>query len=129
HRTRVVGSTPCRRGDRERRGDLGLRGRRRVDLRGRGRGAQGRAADRDEGALSGYSTQEGRLIAMKVRDLMEARLVTVSTTDTVDHAERLMSLEQIRHLLVVDGDLLVGVLSQRDVLAASLSTLGNPDEE
>ncbi len=40
-----------------------------------------------------------------------------------------MNVERIRHLPVVDGDVLVGLLSQRDLLAASISTLSNPSEE
>ena len=44
-------------------------------------------------------------------------------------AEETMRREQVRHLPVVDGDLLVGIVSQRDVLAASPSSLSVPSEE
>jgi predicted transcriptional regulator len=40
-----------------------------------------------------------------------------------------MTVERVRHLPVVDGDVLVGLLSQRDVLAASISSLKNPSTE
>src|SRR5262245_55323981 len=66
---------------------------------------------------------------MKIREMMSSRIVTVSASDSVEHAEQLMDMERIRHLPVVDGDLLVGVLSQRDVLAASMSSLSDPDPE
>ena len=66
---------------------------------------------------------------MKIREIMSAPPVTVSPTDTLAFAEELMNVERIRHLPVVDGDVLVGLLSQRDLLAASLSTLSNPSEE
>ncbi|APR85756.1 CBS domain protein [Minicystis rosea] len=66
---------------------------------------------------------------MKVREIMSAPPITVSPTDTLAFAEELMNVERIRHLPVVDGDVLVGLLSQRDLLAASISTLSNPSEE
>ncbi|MFT3767694.1 MAG: CBS domain-containing protein [Minicystis sp.] len=60
---------------------------------------------------------------------MSAPPITVSRTDTLAFAEELMNVERIRHLPVVDGDVLVGLLSHRDLLAASISTLSNPSEE
>jgi CBS domain-containing membrane protein len=60
---------------------------------------------------------------------MSAPVVTVDRTDTLAFAEELMNVERIRHLPVVDGDELVGLLSQRELLAASISTLSNPSEE
>lgn len=60
---------------------------------------------------------------------MSAPPVTVSPTDTLAFAEELMNVERVRHLPVVDGDVLVGVLSHRDLLAASISTLSSPSEE
>jgi CBS domain-containing protein len=66
---------------------------------------------------------------VKVREIMSAPPVTVSRTDTIAFAEELMNVERIRHLPVVDGDVLVGLLSHRDLLAASISTLSSPSEE
>lgn len=60
---------------------------------------------------------------------MSAPPVTVSRTDTLAFAEELMSVERVRHLPVVDGDVLVGLVSQRDLLAASISTLSEPSDE
>lgn len=60
---------------------------------------------------------------------MSAPPVTVERTDTLAFAEELMTVERIRHLPVVDGDVLVGLLSQRDILAASISSLSQPSEE
>ncbi len=60
---------------------------------------------------------------------MSAPVVTVDRTDSLAFAEELMNVERIRHLPVVDGDELVGLLSQRELLAASISTLSNPSEE
>lgn len=66
---------------------------------------------------------------VKVREIMSAPAVSVSRTDTLAFAEELMIVERVRHLPVVDGDVLVGILSQRDLLAASISTLSQPSEE
>jgi CBS domain-containing membrane protein len=70
-----------------------------------------------------------RAADVRVREIMSAPPVTVSPTDTLAFAEELMNVERIRHLPVVDGDVLVGVLSHRDLLAASISTLSRPSEE
>jgi len=66
---------------------------------------------------------------VRVHEIMSAPPVTVSPTDTLAFAEELMNVERVRHLPVVDGDVLVGVLSHRDLLAASISTLSRPSEE
>lgn len=66
---------------------------------------------------------------MKVRDIMTWPVTTLSPTDTLAQAEQLMNVERVRHIPVVDGDVLVGVLSHRDILAAAISTLNNPSDE
>jgi CBS domain-containing membrane protein len=66
---------------------------------------------------------------LTVREIMSAPPVTVDRTDTLAFAEELMNVESIRHLPVVDGDVLLGLVSQRDVLAASISTLGHSSVE
>jgi CBS domain-containing membrane protein len=66
---------------------------------------------------------------VKVADLMSATVITVDRTDSLAFAEELMNVESIHHLAVVDGDVMVGVLSHRDVLAASISSLSHPSEE
>lgn len=48
---------------------------------------------------------------------------TLSVTDTLIIAEDIMALGEIRHLPVVHGDRLVGIVTQRDILRASLSSL------
>lgn len=66
---------------------------------------------------------------MKVRDIMTWPVTSLAPTDTLAFAEQLMKVEGVRHFPVVDGDVLVGLISQRDILAASISTLSNPPEE
>jgi CBS domain-containing membrane protein len=66
---------------------------------------------------------------MKVRDIMTWPVTALAPTDTLAFAEQLMNVERVRHFPVVDGDVLVGLISHRDILAASISTLNNPSEE
>lgn len=59
--------------------------------------------------------------ALTVRDLMSTDLVTLAEDDTLNHAQRCMARGRIRHLPVVQGDQLVGLITHRDLLAASFS--------
>ena len=56
----------------------------------------------------------------RVRDLMKREFVTMSPEDTLLEAERIMRLARIRHMPIVDGGLLVGVLSHRDVVESAV---------
>jgi CBS domain-containing protein len=56
-----------------------------------------------------------------VSEIMQPAPVTVRADDSLDMIEDLMSLGRVRHLPVVDGERLVGVVSLRDLLAHSLT--------
>ncbi len=58
-----------------------------------------------------------------VRDIMETKLVTISANDRLSTVDDIMTLGRVRHIPVVLGGKLVGVVSQRDLLRASLSAL------
>ena len=60
---------------------------------------------------------------MKVRDLMSAKVVKISADDTLRIVDEIMKLGHVRHLPVVRRGELVGVVSQRDLLRASLSNV------
>lgn len=57
---------------------------------------------------------------MRVDRRMRRRVLTIQRDDTVDRAQSLMAQHGIRHLPVLDGETLVGVLSDRDVRGAML---------
>jgi CBS domain-containing protein len=60
---------------------------------------------------------------MDVRALMRPNPITLAVTDTLDIADDLMNLGRIRHLPVVDGRRVMGIVSQRDLLRAAVSCL------
>lgn len=55
-----------------------------------------------------------------VRDIMSSPVVTAAPDDTVDHAMRLMTDRRIRHLPVLQGDKVVGVVSIGDLVRSLL---------
>jgi CBS domain-containing protein len=60
---------------------------------------------------------------MNVRDLMRREVVTLNVTDNLDLAQDIMRLGRIRHLPVVSGERVVGIVSQRDLFRAAASSL------
>jgi CBS domain-containing protein len=58
---------------------------------------------------------------------MQPDPLTLAVTDKLDIADDLMRLGRIRHLPVVDGSRLVGIVSQRDLLRAAVSSLLDMD--
>jgi CBS domain-containing protein len=82
---------------------------------------------KDFGRLIGILTERDLLKAMagrvhtseaRVREWMTADPITASPTMTTDEAARTMLENGFRHLPVVDGDNVVGVVSLRRVVAA-----------
>jgi acetoin utilization protein AcuB len=65
-----------------------------------------------------------------VRDVMHKGVVTISVNERLSTVEDIMTLGHVRHMPVVQAGQLVGVVSERDLLRASLSHLsGHRDEE
>jgi CBS domain-containing protein len=62
-------------------------------------------------------------MADRVRDIMETKLVTISANERLSTVDDIMTLGRVRHIPVVLAGRLVGVVSQRDLLRASLSAL------
>jgi CBS domain-containing protein len=58
-------------------------------------------------------------VNLKVSQLISVqKLVACTSTDTLEHVRRLMNVNHIRHLPVIDNFALAGVVSMRDVSAA-----------
>jgi len=51
-----------------------------------------------------------------VHEIMERNIITVKPTDNLDYCMELMSTKRIRHLPVVDGNAVLGVISIGDVV-------------
>ena len=56
-----------------------------------------------------------------VERIMQREFATVRSDERLDFVDDVMALGRVRHMPVVDDGKLVGVVSQRDLLAASLS--------
>ena len=63
----------------------------------------------------------GRMVP--VCDVMKKSVVRISADDTLWIVKEIMDLASVRHIPVVEGGVLVGVVSQRDLLRASLSNV------
>jgi CBS domain-containing protein len=59
---------------------------------------------------------------MQVKELMTADVVTIGRNDELSVADDIMKMKRVRHLPVLEEGRLVGVLSQRDLFLAALST-------
>lgn len=60
---------------------------------------------------------------MLVRDFMQRDVVTLEASDSLDLADDIMCLGRIRHLPVTSDGEVVGILSQRDLFRAAISSL------
>lgn len=70
------------------------------------------------------------MTGVQVRDIMSRNVVSISADDTLRIVKEIMEHGSVRHLPVVRRGDLVGVVSQRDLLKASLSNvMGLPAEE
>jgi acetoin utilization protein AcuB len=64
-----------------------------------------------------------------VGELMTRKVVTVSESDTIEQADIGMSRFHLRHLPVVSGDKLIGLVTRSDLLHASSSWLSEKAEQ
>jgi CBS domain-containing protein len=67
---------------------------------------------------------------MKVKDIMVKEVATLDIDDELSLANDIMRLGRIRHLPVISGDHLVGIISERDLFRSSLAqALGYRNQE
>jgi CBS domain-containing membrane protein len=64
-----------------------------------------------------------------VGDLMTRKIIAVGKDDTLENLEESMERFRFRHLPVVDGDKLIGLVTHRDLLHASSSFLSDRESE
>jgi len=66
---------------------------------------------------------------MRVRDIMATNVVSISLDEKLDLVDEIMESGHIRHLPVTQGGQVVGIVSQRDLLRARLSSVLDYSEE
>ncbi|AXG68560.1 inosine-5'-monophosphate dehydrogenase [Kordia sp. SMS9] len=64
-----------------------------------------------------------------VSTIMTANVITLNHTDKLDTAERLFKANNIRHIPVVSGDEITGMLSYTDLLRISFADAAFEEEE
>lgn len=77
---------------------------------------QGIFTERD--VLRAAATDVHRLANAQVRDLMTADVVTATPDHDIQHVMDVMTSRRIRHLPVLAGDVVCGMISMRDVINA-----------
>jgi len=60
---------------------------------------------------------------MLVSDLMQREVVTLRASESLGLAEDIMQLARIRHLPVLSAGVVVGIVSQRDLYRAAVSSM------
>lgn len=64
-----------------------------------------------------------------VSSIMTAEVITLNHTDSLDTAERLFKSKNIRHIPVVSGEEIIGMLSYTDLLRISFADAAYEEEE
>ena len=86
-----------------------------------GTSVDGIISERD--VVFGLSEHGAEVMGMKVADMMTKVVVTCSPDDTISHIAKLMTQRRIRHLPVVQGGKLAGIVSVGDVVKHRLNEL------
>lgn len=64
-----------------------------------------------------------------VKDIMTTNVITLSSSDKLENAEKLFKKNNIRHIPIVDNGEIVGMLSYSDLLRLSFADLTNEEFE
>ncbi|MBI2361445.1 MAG: CBS domain-containing protein [Deltaproteobacteria bacterium] len=72
----------------------------------------------------------GKTVVLKVADVMTENPLTVEPSDTLEQVEELLEEHRIRQLPVVEGTVLVGIITDRDIRPFLRDRyLGSPEEQ
>lgn len=63
-----------------------------------------------------------------VSEIMTKNIIAVNRTDDLETAEKLFKQHHIRHIPVVSGDVIIGMLSYTDLLRISFADATNEDD-
>ena len=63
-----------------------------------------------------FAKEGARLVERRVRDFMSPDVITCGPATSMNEAEKLMNKHRIRHLPVIEGAKVVGMISIRDVM-------------
>jgi CBS domain-containing protein len=69
------------------------------------------------------------LLARPVSEIMTAQVITCSPTDSVDSLSALMTTNRVRHVPVIDGGELAGIVSIGDVVKTRMEELQTQQEQ
>jgi CBS domain-containing protein len=59
---------------------------------------------------------KGDYLGIKVKDVMSTKIIVGLLEDEVDYIQGVMDQNWIRHLPIMDGEQIVGIVSQRDII-------------
>jgi CBS domain-containing protein len=93
------------------------------------RNVEGSAACQAAADAAGASARPLGPRATRVREIMRPQVVCISAGERLSTVEEIMTLGGVRHMPVVKSGELVGVVSERDLLRASLSNLSSYGSE
>jgi CBS domain-containing protein len=74
----------------------------------------GIVSERD--VVKALASHAGKVVEMRADDLMTRKVTTATFSTTVDEAMEIMDAGYFRHLPVIDGGKLVGIISIRDLV-------------
>ncbi|MCG8545478.1 MAG: CBS domain-containing protein [Alphaproteobacteria bacterium] len=89
-------------------------------------GIVGILSERD--IVRGVARDKSNCLDMAVKDLMTSPVISCKPDDNIDEIMELMTERRIRHLPVMNGDALVGIISIGDVVKQRISEIENESE-
>lgn len=70
--------------------------------------------------VTAFSKSGAEAAGLRVRDVMTTKVISCGPEDSLDEARAILQKHRFRHLPVVDGTQMIGILSIRDLLLTSL---------